>query len=219
MSEVLALVRAELRAELRAGHVLMATVPFAIAALLVAALAVGADTPLLRRIGPGIYWMMVVLFGSLVTVRQTLADRPARRDLLALLGVDPVLQWSARSLATALLLGGLQALLLPVLVVLYDPPLEALAAQAAVAVAAAVGIAALGTVAADLAGSDAARSSLVPLLVIPFSVPIVLAGVQVQESAIYGASVAPWVALAVLTDLLIILAGWLSARPLQEISV
>lgn len=210
------LVAAELRAELRAGDVLLTTAPFAAAGLLVIAVAVGADTPLLRRIGPGVFWALVLLFGSLVTLRQTLTDRPARRDLLTLLGVDPVVQWIARAGAAAVLLLAFQGLLAPVLVLLYDPPLAGAPWQAAAAVFAAVGLGALGTLAADLASSTRARSSLVPLIVTPLAVPLVVAAVQLHEGARYGASPLPWLLLALGVDLLVVLAGLLSARPLQE---
>jgi heme exporter protein B len=213
---VRSLMTAELRAELRAGDVLLTTAPFAAAGLLVTAIAVGADTPLLRRIGPGVFWGLVLLFGSLVTLRQTLTDRPARRDLLTLLGVDPVVQWLARAGASAALLVAFQAVLAPVLVVLYDPPLAGLPWQALAGLLAAVGLGALGTLAADLAGSTRARSSLVPLIVTPLAVPLVVAAVQLHEGARYQASPLPWLVLAFAVDLVVVLAGLLAARPLQE---
>lgn len=211
-----ALTTAELRTELRAGDVLLTTAPFAAAGLLVAAIAVGADTPLLRRIGPGLFWTLVLVFGSLVTLRQTLSDRPARRDLLNLLGVDPAVRWLARATAAGLLLLVFEAVLLPVMIVLYDPPLAAAAAQLAVAALAAVGVGALGTWAADLTTSDRARTSLVPLIVTPLALPLVIAGTQLHEGASYGASPWPWLLVALATDVVIVLVGLLSARPLTE---
>lgn len=211
-----ALTTAELRAELRAGEVLLTTVPFAAAGLLVAAIAVGADTPLLRRIGPGLFWTLVLLFGSLVTLRQTLTARPARRDLLALLGVDPAVGWASRAAAATLLVAVFEAVLLPVMIILYDPPLSAVAAQLTLVALAALGIGALGSWASDLASSPRTRTSLVPLIVTPLSLPLVIAGIQLQEGALYGASPWPWLLLALTTDLVIVLVGLLSARSLQE---
>lgn len=215
-AQMRALIAAELRAELRAGEVLLATAPFAAAGLLVVAIGVGADTPLLRRVGPGVFWAVVLLFGSLVTLRQTFTDRPARRDLLVLLGIDPAVRWAARATAAATLLVGFELVLAPVLVLLYDPPLVGLPGQLATTVLAAVGIGALGTLAADLTGNVRARTSLVPLIVVPLSLPLVIAGVQLHEAATYGASPWPWLLLATAVDLVLVLAGLLSARPLQE---
>lgn len=217
MRALRAMLAGELRAEVRGGEVLFTTIPFAAAGLLVAAIAVGADTPLLRRIGAGMFWTLVLLFGSLVAVRQTLSDRPARRDLLVLLGVDPVLQWMSRATAAALLLIVFEASLLPVMVVLYDPPMAAVPAQLTAALLTAIGIGALGTWAADLAASDRARTSLVPLIVTPLSLPLAIAGVQLSEGAVYGAPVWPWLVLALTAVLVIVLVGLLSARALQEV--
>lgn len=211
-----ALVRAELRAELRAGEVLLTTVPFAAAGLLVVAIAIGADVPLLRRIGPGLFWGLVLLFGSLVTLRQTFTDRPARRELLVLLGIDPAVQWAARAATAIVLLLAFEAVLAAVAVVIYDPALPAIVTQVVAAVLVAVGLGALGTLAGDLAASARARSSLVPLIVTPLMLPLVIAAVQLHEGAVYGASPWRWLTLAALVDLLAILAGLLSARPLQE---
>lgn len=211
-----ALVGAELRAELRAGEVLLTTLPFAAGGLLVVAIAVGADVPLLRRLGPGLYWALVLLFGSLVSLRQTFADQPARRDLLALLGIDPAVQWTSRATAASVLLLTFELLLAPVAIVVYGPRLEGVATQLVAAVLVAIGLGALGTLAGDLATSARARSSLVPLIVTPLTLPLVIAAVQLHEGATYGASPWPWLALAVLVDLTVVVAGLLAARPLQE---
>ena len=210
------LVRAELRAELRAGEVVMTTIPFAASGLLVAAIAIGADTPLLRRVGPGMLWTIVLLFGSFVTLRRTVSGEPTRQEVLTLLGVEPVIQWVARAASSTVLLLGVIAVLVPVTVVIYDPPLTGLAAQATAAVLVAVGLGALGTLAADLTASTRTRTSLVPLIVTPLTLPLILAAVQVQEGAVYAASPWPWLLLAALTDVTIVLAGLLAARPLQE---
>lgn len=211
-----ALVVAELRAELRAGEVLLTIVPFAAAGLLVVAIAVGADVPLLRRIGPGLFWALVLLFGSLVVLRQTFADRPARRELLVLLGIDPAVQWAARAIAAAVLLLAFEVLLAPITVVLYDPALVGLSVQALAALLVAVGLGALGTLAGDLASSSRTRSSLVPLIVTPLTLPLVISAVQLQVGAGYAGSPRGWLTLAALVDVLAVLAGLLSARPLQE---
>lgn len=211
-----ALVVAELRAELRAGEVLLTIVPFAAAGLLVVAIAVGADVPLLRRIGPGLFWGLVLLFGSLVVLRQTFADRPARRELLVLLGIDPALQWAARAIAAAVLLLAFELLLAPIAVVLYDPALVGIPAQVAAALLVAMGLGALGTLAADLAASARTRASLVPLIVTPLMLPLVIAAVQLHTGSLYGAAPWGWLSLAVLVDITAVLAGLLSARQLQE---
>lgn len=215
-AQITALVHADLRAEWRSGEVVWTTVPFAATGLLVIALAVGADAPLLRRIGAGLYWAVVVLLGSLIPLRQTSHDAPARRDLLRLLGIDPVVSYLSRTASTAVLIAVLEMVLAPVVVVLYDLTLQAALASAAAGLAVAVGLAALGTLAADLTTMPGPRTSLVPLIIAPLAVPLVLAAVQVHEGATYGTSPLGWLLIALIVAVVAVLAGVLAARHLQE---
>ncbi len=72
------LARKDLRTEWRAGEALLVTAPFGAVALLLVPLAVGSDTPLLRELGPGVYWLVVLLFWHWPPV-QRLAIRYARQ--------------------------------------------------------------------------------------------------------------------------------------------
>lgn len=212
-----ALLRAEIRVELRTGQTLWTSVPYAAAGLLIVALAVGADVPLLRQIGTGTYWALVLLFGSLVCLRQSAADGPARRQLLQLLGVDPALRFLARATVSSLAVLGFEVVLAPVAVVLYDVAPTRPGASIVVAVLVAVGVGTLGTIAADLVSAPGVPVALVPLIVAPLSVPLVLAAVQVDRSATTATGVAAWLLLAVTAVLLFVVAGLASARPLQEV--
>ena len=58
----------DLLRERRRGDVLWVTIPFGALALLLVPLAIGTDAVLLREIGPGMYWVIVMLFGVLVAV-------------------------------------------------------------------------------------------------------------------------------------------------------
>jgi heme exporter protein B len=216
-AQLRALVRAEILVELRTGHTLWTSVPYAATGLLIVALAVGADVPLLRRIGTGTYWALVLLFGSLICLRQSAADGSARRELLQLLGVDPALRFVARAAVSSLAVLGFQVVLAPVAVVLYDVALTRLLATSVVVILVAVGVGTLGTLAADLVASPGVPVALVPLIVTPLSVPLVLAAVQVDRSATTTTGVVAWLLLALTAVLLFVVAGLLAARPLQEV--
>lgn len=211
-----ALLRADLRAEWRAGEVLWTTVPFAAAGLMVVALGVGAEAPLLRRIGVGLYWAVVVVLGSLIPLRRTVADTPARRNLLRLLGVDPVVSFISRTASTAVLIAVLEVVLAPVVIVLYDLRLQAILASVVVGAAVAVGLGALGTLGTDLTNGPAAHTSLVPLIITPLAVPLVLAAVQIDQGAAYDTSPLGWLLIAVTVAVVAVLLGVLAARCLQQ---
>ena len=75
-SQVWWVIRKDVRIELRSGEALMITVPFGAMALMMVPMAIGTDTPLLSRLGPGMLWLVVLLFGMLVTFRSTSLDTP-----------------------------------------------------------------------------------------------------------------------------------------------
>jgi len=87
----------DLRLELRAGEALLVTAPFGAVALLLVPLAVGTDVPMLRSVGSGMYWVIVLLFGVLVTLRQSAVDTPPQAALLRLAGIHPAVAAAGRA--------------------------------------------------------------------------------------------------------------------------
>lgn len=212
------LARKDLRVEWRAGEALLVTAPFGGLALLVVPMAVGTDTPLLRQVGPGMYWVVVLLFGVMITVRQSAVDGPAQRTALRLLGVPPLVRLAGRCLANAVLLLGFEIVLAPFALVLYDPVLTGWPWLAPVMLLVAVGLAGLGTAANALAEGITGRTTLGPLLVIPVAVPLLLGATQIPQAALYGRAPWPWLLLITATDLLATLAVALFAPHLEEMT-
>ena len=206
----------DLRRELRAGEVLLVTIPFGAIALLVVPLAVGIDAPLLRRIGPGMYWVVVLLFGILVPLRRSAAEDGPQRDLVAMLGVDPAARFAGTAAAGTMLLAGFAALLAPVAIALYDPVLTGWPWLLALLPLVAAGLGLIGTLASGIAANQRAGGALVPLLVVPLSLPILLAATQTQEGLRLREDILPWILLLIAVDLLLAVAGVLTARVLQE---
>lgn len=209
------LARKDLRNEFRSGEVLMITIPFGAVAMMIVPLAVGTDAALLRTIGPGIYWSIVLLFGVLIAVRQSAAEGRSQRDLLALLGIDPAARYAGGAIANTLLLLVMEIVLAPVAVALYDIKLEGWLWLLPLVPLVAIGLGLLGTLAAGIAASIA-TTTLVPLIVVPLSVPMVLAASQIVEGLQIGATIVGWFLLLVVMDLLLAVIGVVSAGPLQE---
>lgn len=209
--------RKDLRTEIRTGEVFFVTIPFGAVALMLIPLAIGTDAPLLRDVGPGMYWVVTLLFGVLVALRQSGVDEGPQLDVLSLLGVDPAARFVGRAGATTLLLLAFELALAPVAMALYNPVIKGWGWIAALVPMVAVGLGLLGTLAATIAASIAS-SALVPLLVAPLSVPILLAAAQTMEGLALGNTIVGWILLLLIMDLLLAVAGVLSARPLQEAS-
>lgn len=215
-SQAAAVTRRDLERERRSGEVLWITVPFGAVALVLVPLAVGADAPRLEAIGPGLFWAVVLLFGVLVSVRRSTTETPAQRDLTALLGIDPVAAFAGKSLATALLLLAFEVIVGVVAVVFYDIDLEQWAWLLVLLPAASAGLAMLGTIAGSIAASATAGPALIPLIVAPLAVPLLLAATETVEALRGGTGILRWLLLMIAVDVVLSIAGVLSARPLQE---
>ncbi|MGH3949405.1 MAG: heme exporter protein CcmB [Pseudonocardiaceae bacterium] len=208
--------RKDLRLELRAGEALLVTAPFGAVALMFVPLSVGADAPLLRQVGPGVYWLVVLLFGVLVTLRQSAADGPDQLAVLRLCGVHPAVRLAGRTAANTLLLLVFQVMLAPVAVALYDPDLAGWPWLVPILPLLAAGLAVLGALANALTHGLAGRTALGPLLVAPVALPLLLGATQTLERARYGLEPWPWLLLMLTVDLASAVVVGLVARHLEE---
>lgn len=207
----------DLRVEVRGGVTLRMATPFAALALLLAPLAIGTETALLRRIGPGMLWLVLILFGLTVTLRSGTREPGPVRDLLTLSGLDPAAGFLGRSLASTLLLLGVTLVLAPLMIVLYAPegsPSWGWLALLAIAGVMALGL--LGSLVATLVTGLRERTALGPLLAIPLAVPVLLATARGTDSAISQRSSLSWLLLLVAMNLALVIVGVLLAGPMDE---
>ncbi len=214
--QAMTITRRDLLRERRSGEVLWVTLPFGAIALLLIPLAIGTDAPMLRRVGPGMFWIIVMLFGVLIAIRQTNAETRAQRDLVALTGLDPAAIFAGKATASFLLLLVFEVVLGVVTIALYDIAPSGWLVLPAVLVLAAAGLSLLGTLAAGIVATGQSATALVPLLVAPLSVPLLLGATQALEALRLGRSSLSWVLMMIIVVLLLAVAGVLSARPLQE---
>ena len=215
-SQAALIARRDILRERRSGEVLWVTLPFGAIALLLVPLAVGTDAPMLRQIGPGIFWVVVMLFGVFISIRQTSSETDAQRDQLALSGLDPAAVYFGRALASFLFLLGFQLVLGFVTVVLYDISLEGWLILPLTFIIVAAGLSLLGTLAAGIVATGQNAAALVPLLVAPLSIPLLIGATQALEALQLGRSSLTWVLMMIVTVIVLAIAGVLSAQPLQE---
>jgi heme exporter protein B len=214
--QVRAVVDRDLLRERRQGDMLWITIPFGAIALLLIPLAVGTDAVLLRGIGPGMYWVIVMLFGVLVAVNRASRETLPQQDASALLGLDPAAGFVGRTISSAIFLLIFEAIVGVVAVGLYDISIIGFGWLMATMVIVAVGLALLGTLTAAIVNSSSAGTALVPLLVAPLSVPLLLGATQTYDGLQGGYSILSWVLLMVAVVLVVSIIGVLTARPLQE---
>ena len=202
--------------ERRDGEALLITAPFGAVALLVIPISVGADVPLLRAVGAGMYWSVVVLFGLLVALRRSALEAAAQLSMLRLAGVPDAARLLGGALASAALLLTFEVVLAPVAVMLYDPALRGWPWLLLVLPGVAGGLALLGSVADGLLGPSGMRTTLGPLLCVPLALPLLLGATQTLEAAGQGGSPLLWVVLIVTVDLVLLLAVLFVGQTLEE---
>ncbi len=214
--QVHAVIDRDLLRERRQGDMLWVTIPFGAIALLLIPLAIGTDAVLLREIGPGMYWVIVMLFGVLVAVSRASRETLPQQDASALLGLDPAAGFVGRTISSAIFLLFFEAVVGVVAVGLYDISIIGFGWLIATMLIVATGLALLGTLTASIVNSSSAGTALVPLLVAPLSVPLLLGATQTYDGLQGGYSILSWVLLMVAVVLVVSIIGVLTARPLQE---
>ena len=211
--------RRDLVSERRAGEVVTIIIPFGAVALMTLPLALGIDTPTIRRVGWAMFWVVTLLFAMHIALRQSAADAPAHRRMLTLAGVDPLARLAGRSGSSSVLILGFMTVMFPIMLLLYGPDLPPRWALALVpTVMAGVGLAQVGTLAAEVTAGLRSRSTLAPLLVAPLAIPLLVGGSQAMESLGRGRGILSWVLLVAATDLALAVTAALVARPLEEAS-
>jgi len=201
---VRAVARKELLVEWRARDALLPAGSFGLSVLLVLGLTSGGGP----EAAAPVLWVSVLLASVLAVGRG--AEREGEEGTLEALLLYPGsredLFWG-RWLALFVLLVALGFGLWGAQVLLFDAPARGWAAMLATGLLAAAGLAALGTLLAALLSHVRAGRLLMPLLFLPTSVPVLLAGVRLTEAAALGGPAGPWWGVLAAFDALFLLLG------------
>ena len=210
--------RVDLVVERRLGDTLRIVLPFAVVALLVFPFALSTRLTVLREIGLGIFWALGILFGMQVALRQSASDTQERRDLHALMGLDPAARFVGRVLSGSVLTLAFLLALFASMLVFYGPdlPSGSVPATALGALLLAVGLTELGTLAGEVTAGLRNRTALASLIIAPLALPLVIGASQTVTALNRGTSILPWILLMITTDLALAVAGVGLARPVEE---
>ena len=179
VADVATLARKDLRVELRARDTLPAMLLFVLSTLVVFHFALPEGTA--DEAAYGLLWVAIVFTALLGLARVWVPEHEhGVLDALVLAPCDRSAIWAGKSLATLAFLLVSQAVALPAFV-LFFAPLDA-SALAGVLLAD-VGICAVGSLMAAMAAASRSREVLLPLLVLPLTIPLVVGGV--------GAAISP----------------------------
>ncbi|MGH7934729.1 MAG: heme exporter protein CcmB [Candidatus Binataceae bacterium] len=210
-----AILRKDLRLELRSGESTIALVALSLLILVVLVFALnpavgaaGAET------AAGALWVALIFAGMLGATRALLAEREngCMRALL-MSPVDRTTLYCAKLVAAVIFMVVAEIAAVMLLVLFFNLDFDfRLVRLAPVLILGALGFAALSTLLAAISGHLRAGDLLLPLLVVPLFVPALIAGVRASAAALSGAPVAAlflWLKVLIAFDVLFVAAGYL----------
>ena len=175
--------------------------------LLMFGFALGPDTATLRTAAAGIVWLTVLFSGTLAFHRsyQVELEGGALETLLLYPGGRSSI-FLGKLLANLAFLLLVEAVLIPLAIVLYDVPVGRASWMLAMVVfLGTFGFVTLGTFYASMASRSRAREVLLPLLLFPMLVPVLVAAVE-ATAALLGSDLMAesgrWIRLLVAFDLI-----------------
>ncbi|HUI96254.1 MAG TPA: heme exporter protein CcmB [Xanthobacteraceae bacterium] len=182
-----ALLVRDMRIAVRIGGGALMGVLFFRAVVTLTPFAIGPDLNLLRRIGPAILWLGALLASLLALDRLFAADHEDGSLDLILMGSAPLeLTVAAKALAHWLTTGLPLVVAVPVLGLLLDIEPGAIGVVAITLLVGTPAFTFIGLIGAALAVALRRGGLLLPVLVLPLTVPVLIFGVSAADAAIVG---------------------------------
>jgi heme exporter protein B len=203
VQQVIAVVRKDLMVEMRAKDLLIVMLTFAVLSLVIFNLALDLWGPVVREIGPGLLWLTIT-FAAMLGMGRTFVREHERGTLVGLLlaPIDRGTLFIGKLLANLIFLFIMEAVTLPMFAVLFNLPVLT-PSVILITVLGTLGFAILGTMFSAMAALSRAREALLPLLLLPTTVPILIGAVQATGNAISGAEGGPpWISLLIAFDVI-----------------
>ena len=223
--------RKDLRIEQRSRVVTNQVLPFAGLVVMLFAFALDKDD-IAAQVAPGVIWLSVLL-SLIVIVQRVFAVETAdgALDALRVAGVDPGGVFLGKSIALAVQLLALEAVLVVLAVVLYNPStanegkgpmgVPEYVLLVATVLLATTGLAFVGTLYGGLAAGVRGRETLLPLLLMPVVAPVLIAATRATEAAFGTGGTAtsegwPWLGMLAVYAAVFGTGGLLAFGPLIE---
>jgi heme exporter protein B len=211
----------DLRIELRTGEILITTGFFALLVTIMTSLSFYLDDVLARRVAPGVLWISIAFSGVLAMGRsfQRERDHDAMRGLLLSPLPRPGI-YLGKALGIFAFLLFVEALLLPILAVLYHLPFgSALGMVAIITLLGTLGFSAAGALFAAMGVRVRTKELVLSVVLFPLVSPALLAGVVATREVLGGAGLAEvldWLRLILAFDLIFLVLGALLFGPLTS---
>jgi heme exporter protein B len=209
-----ALLRKDLRLELRGGESTIALLALSLLVLVVMVFAL--DTSISRGVSAaaGALWVAMLFAGVLGANRALLSERDngALRGLI-LSPIDPATIYAAKLSSAFIFMAVADAGALILMVLFFNLEFNsALLRVVPILMLGALGFAALATLLSAITARSRMGDLMLPILAIPMFVPALIAGVKASSASLSGASyseMSDWLKIIVAFDVLFVVAGYL----------
>jgi len=203
-NKILAIVWKDIVSELRTREIAISLLAFALLVIVVVSFALepGEQT---SPVAAGVLWIAFTFAGVLGLGRSFVLekDRGCLQGLM-LCPVDRGLLYIGKACSILIFMLVVEAIILPVFIVLLDQPLFP-PQLVVIAILATIGFAAVGTLFSALAVNTRARDVMLPLLFIPVASPVIIAAIESTGMALSGESwgdIASWLGIMAAFDVI-----------------
>ncbi len=203
--------RKDLAIEYRTRTAFFSALVFALLGLTIFYFAWDATAVAAIDLAPGVLWV-IFTFSGLLGLQRSFGVEQADRAMDALLAapVDREAIYLGKALANLLFVMGVQAITLPALALFYNLPIgDVILPLGGIALLAAIGLVAVGTIFSSMAVNTRMAELLLPMLSLPFFVPIVMAAAGSTARLLAGRPVSeawPWLRILIAFDLVFLVA-------------
>jgi len=219
MTALAALLRRDIRLAVRVGGGALMGVLFFLIVVAMVPFALGPDLALLARTGPAILWLGALLASLLALDRLFAADHEDGSLDLILMGRAPLeLAVAAKALAHWLTTGLPLVVATPLLGLFLNLAPAAIGAVALTLLVGTPALTCIGLIGAALAVALRRGGLLVPVLVLPLTVPVLIFGVAASNAALTGPVPfgTPFTVLVALTWASVVLGPFAAAAALRH---
>ncbi|HZJ00811.1 MAG TPA: heme exporter protein CcmB [Gemmatimonadaceae bacterium] len=211
MRESWIIARKDLVIEFRTRSAFFSAVVFALLAIVIFYFAWDPTGVAAIDLAPGVLWVIFIFSGLLDTEGPVHSEQPDRAiDGLIASPVSRESIFLGKAFASLVFVAAVQLIAIPAVGLFYNLPLGDIAAPlAGIAVLAAIGLVAVGTLFSAMAVNTRLAELLLPMLALPFFVPIVLPAAQATAKLMSGRPVGDafaWLKLLVAFDIVFVVA-------------
>src|SRR3954470_13569018 len=203
--------RKDLAIEFRTRSAFLSAVVFALLGLVIFYYSWDPTAIAVTDLAPGVLWV-IFTFSGLLGLHRSFGVEAADHAIDGLLA-SPVSReaiFLGKAIANLIFVAGVQLIAIPALVLFYNLPLGNVAGPlVAIAILAAIGIVAVGTLFSAMAVNTRLAELLLPMLALPFFVPVVTAAAQATAKLLSGRPVieaAAWLKLLLAFDIVFVAA-------------